>query len=290
MNPSVSLHRFNDADTTMIKALQRFQRLLGSRSETARDPQVLDEWADTRGYQLKRVRHGEGRVVTFEWEGRRGRLEWGPSKRAYIQQRELRVCIEAGLPEHLEMLLMSRSLAQRLDSQAYQTLVSDHQTGIDTSLPEEVRWLSMLERVPVPSTVAAYVMLSSSPPHAQRWLDGDLLSRVSRAAHNWLGDSAPLVLMTLRGRVYLRTEAMNTEPAMLDGACSLAEAAATSARQLMHKASASSSATVSREAVQSRTVHSSRLDEPSVMEIPMDSDMMALGMPSRIGQNTDIPV
>lgn len=286
MDPSVNLHRSNDADTTMIKALQRFQRLLGSRSETASDPQVLDEWADMRGYQLKRVRRGEGRVVEFDWEGRRGRLEWGPSKRAYINERELRVCIEAGLPEHLEMLVMSRSLAQRLDSQAYQTLVSDHQTGIDTSLPEEVRWLSMLERVPVPSTVAAYVMLSSSPPHAQRWLDGDLLSRVSRAAHNWLGDDAPLVLMTLRGRVYLRTEAMNTEPAMLDGACSLAEAAATSARQLMNKASPATT----REPVHARHVHASRLDEPSVMEVPMDSDMMALGLPSRIGPNADISI
>lgn len=285
MCPSVSIHHSNDADTPMIKTLQRFQRLLGSRSEMAGDPHVLDEWAEMRGHLLKRVRRGEGRVVEFEWEGRRGRLEWGPSKRAYIHERELRVCIEAGLPEHLEMLLMSRSLAQRLDSQAYQTLVSDQQTGIDTTLPEEVRWLSMLERVPVPSTVAAYVMLSSSPPHAQRWLDGDLLSRVSRAAQNWLGEDAPLVVMTLRGRVYLRTEAVNTESVMLDGACSLAEAAATSARQLMNKSSAAA-----RETSHSRLVHSSRLDEPSVMEIPMDSDMMALGMPSRLGPSTDIAV
>ena len=30
-----------------------------------------------------------------------------------------------------------RSLAQRLDSQAYQTLVQDHETGIDATLPEE---------------------------------------------------------------------------------------------------------------------------------------------------------
>lgn len=268
----------------MIKTLQRFQRLLGSRSETTVDTQVLDEWADTRGHRLKRVRHGDGRVVEFEWEGRRGRLEWGPSKRAYIPEWELRVCIEAGLPQHLEMLLMSRSLAQRLDSQAYQTLVQDHQTGIDATLPEEVRWLSMLERVPVPSTVAGYVMLSSSPPHAQRWLDGDLLSRVSRAAHNWLGNDAPLVLMTLRGRVYLRTEAMVPEQAMLDGACHLAEAAAASARQLMTKAAAVSA----RGPSAGRLVHVSPLDEPSVMEIPMDSDMMALGMPSRIGPHTDI--
>jgi hypothetical protein len=37
-------------------------------------------------------------------------------------------------------------------------------------------------------------------------------------------------------------------------------------------------------------VHASRLDEPSVMEIPMDSDIMALGMPSRIGPHADINV
>ena len=286
MGASVSLRRPNDSVNAMMKTLQRLQRLLGSRTETTdSDPQALDGWAVARGHRLKRVRRGEGRVVEFDWEGRRGRLEWGPSKRAYIVGQELRVCIEAGLPQQLEMLLMSRSLAQRLDSQAYQTLVQDHETGIDATLPEEVRWLSMLERVPVPSTVAGYVMLSSSPPHAQRWLEGDLLSRVSRAAHNWLGDDAPLVLMTLRGRIYLRTEALVTEVAVLDGACNLATAAASSARLLMSKA-----APVSREVSSGRLVHTSRLDEPSVMEIPMDSDMMALGMPSRIGPRTDIPV
>jgi hypothetical protein len=276
-----------DSANAMIKALQRLQRLLGSRHEATADPQVLDAWAEARGHRLKRVRNADGRVVEFDWEGRRGRLEWGPSKRAYLVGQELRVCIEAGLPQHLEMLLMSRSLAQRLDSQAYQTLVQDQQTGIDTTLPEEVRWLSMLERVPVPSTVAGYVMLSSSPPHAQRWLEGDLLSRVSRAAHNWLGDDAPLVLMTLRGRIYLRTEAQVTEATVLDGACNLAEAAAASARQLMTKAVA---VTVVREVSGSRLSNASRLDEPSVMEIPMDSDIMALGMPSRIGPHADINV
>ena len=276
--------------TAIIKTLQRFQRLLGSRAETSHDPQMLDEWAETRGHQLKRVRSSEGRVVEFEWEGRRSRLEWGPSKRAYINARELRVCIEAGLPDNLEMMIMSRSLAQRLESQAYQTLVRDHQTGIDVNLPEEVRWLSMLERVPVPSAVAAYVMLSSSPPHAQRWLDGDLLSRISRAAHNWLGDEAPLVLMTLRGRVYLRTEALSTEAAMLDGACSLAGTAAASARQLINRPPAAA-ANLDRDPTRSRSVHASRLDEPSVMEIPMDTDIMALGMmPTRTGAKTDIMV
>ena len=287
MGASVSLRRPNDSVNAMMKTLQRLQRLLGSRTETtAPDLHVLDEWAEARGHRLKRVRRGEGRVVEFDWDDRRGRLEYGQSRRAYILGQELRVCIEAGLPQHLEMLLMSRSLAQRLDSQAYQTLVQDHQTGIDATLPEEVRWLSMLERVPVPSTVAGYVMMSSSPPHALRWLEGDLLSRVSRAVHNWLGDDAPLVLMTLRGRIYLRTEALVTEAAMLDGACNLAEAAAASARQLMTKAVA----TATREVPSGRLVHVSRLDEPSVMEIPMDSDMMALGMPSRIGPHTDIAV
>jgi hypothetical protein len=269
----------------MMNALQRFQRLLGSRHDTTTtDAQALDEWADARGHLLKRVRSGEGRVVEFEWEGRRGRLEWGPSRRAYLVDRELRVSIEAGLPQHLEMLLMSRSLAQRLESQAYQKLVKDHQTDIDATLPEEVRWLSMLEKVPVPATVAGYVMLSSSPPHAQRWLEGELLSRVSRAALNWLGDDAPLVLMSLRGRIYLRTEAHGIEPAKLDGARNLAEAAAASARSLMQKAEVRAA----RQEAPSRSVHSSRLDEPSVMEIPMDSDIMALAMPSRVGQKTDI--
>ena len=275
----------------MFKALQKLQKMFGSRPQDEPDSRLLDGWAHSRGHQLKRVRRGEGRVVEFDCTGIPARLEWGPSQRAYIRGHELRIRLDAGLPGQMEMMIMSRRLAQQLGGEAYQTLTSAHQTGIDADLPEEVRWLSMLEKVAVPSSAAGYVLMSSSPVHARRWLDGDLLSRVSRAANLWLGESAPLVLMTLRGRVHLRTEAGSLEPEMLDGARSLAEAAMLSARQALQRPVDEPDApppAPARPGISAVTKGGrigamgppSGFENPSVLELPMDSDMMAMSMPA----------
>lgn len=267
----------------MFSSLQRFQRLLGSHPASESDSRLLDEWAESRGYRLKRVRRSDGRVVEFDCaDGAAGRMEWGPSQRAYIRGRELRVRIEAGLPGSLEMLLMTRHLAQQLDSQAYETLVEGQQTGVNATLPEEVRWLSMLERVQVPSTAAAYLLLSSSPAHALRWLDGELLSRVSRAADRWLGDAAPLVLMTLRGRIYLRLGATALDESVLDGARGLAEVALVSARQCLTRPAATEPArhAAAPSASSPSWMDSKPFAQPSVLELPLDSELdEALGMP-----------
>lgn len=269
--------------STMFKALQKLQKMFGSRPEDEPDSRLLDGWAHSRGHQLKRVRRGEGRVIEFDCDDRRGRMEWGPSHRAYIKGRELRIRIDAGLPGQMEMMIMSRRLAQQLGGEAYQTLTSAHQTGIDADLPEEVRWLSMLERVPVPSTAAAYLLLSSSPPHAQRWLDGELLSRVSRAAERWLGDTAPLVLMTLRGRIYLRLGVTALDESVLDGARGLTEVAAVAARHCLAKPTASAEAPRSMASSPAATpswMDSKPFAQPSVLELPLDSELdEALGMP-----------
>lgn len=268
----------------MFSSLHRFQRLLGSHPAAESDSRLLDEWAESRGYVAKRVRRSDGRVVEFDCiDGGAGRMEWGPSQRAYIRGRELRVRVEAGLPGSLEMLLMTRRLAEQLDSQAYETLVEGQQTGVNATLPEEVRWLSMLERVPVPSTAAAYLLLSSSPPHAQRWLDGELLSRVSRAAERWLGDTAPLVLMTLRGRIYLRLGVTALDESVLDGARGLTEVAAVAARHCLAKPTASAEAPRSMASSPAATpswMDSKPFAQPSVLELPLDSELdEALGMP-----------
>lgn len=277
--------------STMFKALQKLQKMFGSRPEDEPDSRLLDGWAHSRGHQLKRVRRGEGRVIEFDCDDRRGRMEWGPSHRAYIKGRELRIRIDAGLPGQMEMMIMSRRLAQQLGGEAYQTLTSAHQTGIDADLPEEVRWLSMLEKVPVPSAAAGYVLMSSSPVHARRWLDGDLLSRVSRASNLWLGDSVPLVVMTLRGCIHLRTEAGALEEPMLDGARALAESALLSARQALLRPVDEPDAPPPaplRPGLSSVTGGRrigamgppSGFEHPSVLELTMDSDMMAMSMPA----------
>jgi len=217
----------------MLDALQRFIH----RNRAPADPELalMADWARLHGAKFKRVRRSAGAVIDAASEAGAVRMEWGPSQRPYISQYEMRVRIETHLPEALEMLLLSRSLADALEVQAFEQLTSLQQTAIDSSLPEEVRWLSSFERIrldEVPGFTQSFVLVSSASTHARHWAAGELAVRALRARSRWLGPHAPLVLMTLRGRVYLRTEASSFDDALLDGVFSLAETAAQRARKI----------------------------------------------------------
>jgi hypothetical protein len=217
----------------MLESLQRFIR----RKQAPADPEaaLMSDWARQHGDKFKRVRRGQGAVIGAHCEAGPMRIEWGPSQRPYIAQHEMRVRIEAQLPDALEMLLLSRSLADALEAQAFEQLTSLQQTEIDGSSPEELRWLSSFERIrmdEVPGFAQSFVLVSSAPSHARHWAAGELAVRALRARTRWLGPHAPLVLMTLRGRVYLRTEADSFDETLLDGVRSLAETAALRARKI----------------------------------------------------------
>lgn len=196
---------------------------------------VLQSWARRRGDSFKRSRDGTGYVV----EGRSGdcpvRIEWGPPQRHYLQESELRVRIDTPLDDSAEILLISAELADRLEGQAYERLVQGQQTELSLDLPEEVRWLAGLRKVPLqawPALQERVVVVSSMPQQAERWLDGEVAARLTRSMNHWLAPSVPLVLMLLRGRLVLRTEAEFLDDQLLDGLRGLAEAAMLSASLL----------------------------------------------------------
>ena len=218
--------------------LDSLTRLLRRRPALETDSRLMEDWARQRGESIKRVRDGSGCVLEFRCNGLPARLEWGPAQREYIQHRELRVRVELALPEALEMLVMSRALAERLETQAYDQLTRDQQTEIDASMPEEARWLAMFNPAPLTAPAAfgdAFLVMAASPSHARRWVEGDLASRLIRARDRWLGADTPLVLMTLRGRLYLRTDARALDDNLLEGVRQLIDAAADSALRLVSR-------------------------------------------------------
>jgi hypothetical protein len=194
------------------------------------DPQgrVLHAWAQQHGEAFKRARDGTGYVVQGQCGVNDLRVEWGPSQRHYLHEQELRVRIQSRMPETTEIMVVTKALAERLEVQAYERLVQGQQTELSFDLPEEVRWLASLRQLPLqewPTLAAHFVVVSSMPTQAQRWLEGEVASRLGRAVSGWLGPTAPLVLMLLNGRIYLRTEADVLDEPLLDGMRSLAEAA-----------------------------------------------------------------
>lgn len=221
----------------MLDALHRF---LGHRHAAAEpEAAAMEAWARQKGAAFKRVRRGPGAVISLDCESGPMRIEWGPPQRDYIRGSEIRVRVDAHLPEALEMLVLTRSLVESLEAQAYRQLISDRETEIDASTPMESRWLALFERIDVEAADGFrrdFVVLSSCVPHARHWAQGELSVRLMRSRARWLAPEAPLVLMTLRGRLYLRAEAGAFDETLLDGVYMLAEAAARRARKISTRA------------------------------------------------------
>jgi len=193
---------------------------------------AVSDWARQRGARFKRVRENEGFVVDGLLDGRAWRLEWGPPQRGYIDGQELRLRMELGLPQDLQMLLLSRPLMETLERWTFEHYTENMQTRIDVSTPEEMRWLAMFPKVTLAATKvlkSRFGAVAANPPTAAAWIDGPLSERLAAAARGPLADEPPLVLMTLRGRLYLRLELAEPEVAAIEAMLGLFETAAAQA-------------------------------------------------------------
>ena len=189
-------------------------------------------WAQRRGHGYKRARDAQGFVIDGRLEGLPWRLEWGPPQRPYIEGRELRLRMELDLPSDMQMLVLSRPLMDLLEKQTFERFTHGLQTQIDTSTPEEMRWLVMFPKVDLNSLKVLrpnFGLVASAPIQGLAWLTGALANALEEAATGLLRDSVPFVLMTLRGRTYLRMRLDDPEPASLGAALALFETAVTQA-------------------------------------------------------------
>jgi len=211
--------------------LDSFKRLF-SRPGNDRDLSALADWARRRGHGFKRVRHEDGFVVDGVLEGRPWRLEWGPSQRHYIQGHELRLRMELALPSDMQMLLLARPLMDALERLTFEEFTDDVQTQIGTKTPEEMRWLVMFPKVnlgTMKALRARFGAVASVPASALAWIEGPLARQLETASSGLLLGDPPFVLMTLRGRTYLRLQLPVPEPADIDSAIAIFETAVTQA-------------------------------------------------------------
>jgi hypothetical protein len=212
----------------MLDALKRWM----GRAAPGPDWRAVSDWARLRGARFKRVRESDGFVVDGLLEGRAWRLEWGPPQRAYIEGQELRLRMELGLPQDMQMLLLSRPLMETLERWTFETYTENMQTRIDVSTPEEMRWLAMFPQVTLAASKdlkGRFAAVAAAPPTAAAWIDGPLAERLAGLARGPLQGEPPLVLMTLRGRLYLRFELAEPEVPAIEGLVRLFEIAAAQA-------------------------------------------------------------
>ncbi|HEU4460173.1 MAG TPA: hypothetical protein VFR90_13710 [Methylibium sp.] len=215
----------------MLGALKRW---IGGKP-AGLDGSPVRDWAKARGHRDKRVRDDQG-VVVEGGEGRaQWRIEWGLPQRAYLLDRELRIRMELGLPPGMQLLVTSRRLAEELEQSAYSMFTESMQTQVDSSMPEEMRWLAMFPKTQLAAMKplrARFAATANNPSTLSGWLDHGLAQRLDEASRTWLVEDQPFVLMTLRGRLYLRLECVQPDEQALDGALAVALCAAQSATQL----------------------------------------------------------
>jgi hypothetical protein len=196
------------------------------------DYSEVSAWAKRRGHVFKRERDGQGFAIDGELEAAAWRLEWGPAQRPYIAGHELRIRMELGLPEDLQLLVVSKNLIELLEKQAFEKFTESNQTEMGDSTPEEARWLVMFPKIAMNGSKllrSSFGGVSSLPDEGPAWLEGALGHALERAAGTLLRQQPPFVLMTSRGRVYLRMQLGSADETDVSAALALFETAGTEA-------------------------------------------------------------
>jgi hypothetical protein len=184
---------------------ESIKRLLGPAS-AGDEGEVLAAWAKAEGYTFKRVKDKTGGGYVVE-TGKGWRVELGSSQRPYVIGKELRFRADTGVPGDVQMIMITKVLAQTLESDVFSRFTNAMQTQIDNTLPDEMRWLAMHPRVSLstsPVLGKRFVLFCNAEAVAHTWLDSATIAALEAAASNWWSDSLMLVLMLNRGMLTMR--------------------------------------------------------------------------------------
>jgi hypothetical protein len=128
-----------------------------------------------------------------------------------------------------------QAAARALAKDAFEQATQTNQTSLDDSVGEETRWLVVFPRISLSGSQIlrnCFAGVSSLPHEGQAWLEGPLSHGLERAAASWLNAQPPFLLMTLRGRIYLRLQLASADEQDIAAAVTLFGIAAGSARRV----------------------------------------------------------
>lgn len=187
--------------------LNRIRRWFAGSANTA-GLQSVRAWAQSRGLSFRETEEARGFCIEGRSGVQRWRMEYGRPERHYIERAELRLQADLQLPPALSLLLLSRPLIEELEVAAFKCFARTPESGIEPTLPEEMRWLALYPKVSlngVHGMKQRFGMVGSAPEAGHRWLLGPLGDRLVQLAGAGSLMGQPLVLMVVRGRLCLRT-------------------------------------------------------------------------------------
>ncbi len=153
---------------------------------------------------------GAGFAVHGHVAGRPWRMEVGRPSRKYIVGEELRARAELNVDPDVAVLLINRPLKDSLEKQAYAQYTDGLQTSVNTSLPEEMRWLAVYDEIGWDSMPRVfwtrYALLGDERANAMAWIDPELARLLLEWPSPAPSAEVPFMLMLLRGKAYLRMQ------------------------------------------------------------------------------------
>lgn len=186
--------------------------------ETFASPDDVARWAAEQGLGYE-ARDNGGFIVSGEAFDVKWRLERAAPVRDFIHGAELRGRTEMGLNSDLAVLVLNRHLKEALENRAFAEFTDTLRTVADAQLPEEVRWLSMYEEVHLPDAPIGfhdlYAVLADDSRHAYDWINEAVATELMRWPPGSVNEQTPVLLMVLRGNVYLRMEAARVDLGVL---------------------------------------------------------------------------
>jgi hypothetical protein len=196
---------------------------------------AVESWAKRAGFRFRKAPDQARFVIESTASGCDLRMEWGPSQRDYIAPHELRLRMDLNLPGGFQMLLLTLPLMEKLEGETFERFTQAAQTVLDMSTPEEMRWLAMFPKVDLSwdkALRAQFCVLGADPELTLAWIKGGLADQLLKASQDLLRQSPPFLLMTMRGKLYLRMQLAEPAPAALTQCLELFDAALKSATNL----------------------------------------------------------
>lgn len=216
--------------------IKQVKRWFVVRANAARWKHMAD-WAESRGGQFRQSRDARGFQIEQAKAAPGGalRIEWAPSQRSYIEGNELRMRCELGLHPDLQMMVLARSLMERLEKAVFEAYTDTLKTRVDTDTPEEMRWLVMfakLKNYPHRLVKERFGAVAINQEVVSAWLENALSNLLIQASQDLLPEERPFVLMVLRGNVYLRVAMQEPILAEIQGLVKLLETACREAQRV----------------------------------------------------------
>lgn len=193
----------------------------------------VSEWAATQGFGFSIDDAGQNIALEGKVSGRPWRLQLGRPSRNYIFGEEVRARAELGVDESVAVLVMNRPLKEALEKRAYELYTNELQTSVDTTLPEEMRWLAMYDEVGWDSLPATFwsrlSVLTDNREAALAFLDPQLAQLMVNWPSPAPSPEVPFMVLLLNGKAYLRMEYTPADLATLQHAARIFTSACESA-------------------------------------------------------------